>query len=71
MGLSKAALFLNGEEMMTWKIFILPELAIVQERLLITGMGADSIPLSISSLWVKFKKLEIKTMNSRVFSKTV
>lgn len=49
MGLSKA-LFLNGEEMMTWKIFILPELAIVQERLLILGMGVDSVALSISFL---------------------
>lgn len=50
MELSKAVSFLNGEEMMTWKFFILPELAIMQERLLITGMGIDSIPLSISFL---------------------
>lgn len=50
MELSKAVSFLNGEEMMTWKFFILPELAIMQERLLITDMGIDSIPLSISFL---------------------
>lgn len=51
MGLSKAAPVLNGAEMMTWKHFTFPELAVVQERLLITGMGVSSIPLSLSFLF--------------------
>lgn len=71
MGLTNTALILNGEEMMTWKIFIFPELAIVQQSYAITGVGVYPTFHLFPSLWIRLKALEIGTVNSRVLRNTI
>lgn len=71
MGLINTALILNGEEMMTWKVFSFHELAVVQQRYAITGMGVDPTFHLFPSLWIRLKALEIGTVHSTVLRKPI